>query len=47
MRRLLPALLFLGTTLLTQAQNRIQLTHQEASKRVTVTVDGKPFTAYI
>ncbi|GAB2593915.1 hypothetical protein GCM10027190_47700 [Spirosoma areae] len=27
--------------------NRIQLTHNEARKRVDVTVDGKPFTAYI
>lgn len=27
--------------------NTIQLTHNEAQKRVTVTVDGKPFTAYI
>jgi hypothetical protein len=29
------------------AQNRIQLKHDEAAKRVEVTVDGKPFTAYI
>ncbi|KAB7729135.1 hypothetical protein F5984_15925 [Rudanella paleaurantiibacter] len=29
------------------AQNRIQLRHDEAAKRVEVTVDGKPFTAYI
>ncbi|TAE31663.1 MAG: hypothetical protein EAZ91_07060 [Cytophagales bacterium] len=29
------------------AQNRIQLKHDEAGKRVEVTVDGKPFTAYI
>lgn len=27
--------------------NQIQLKHDEAAKRVTVTVDGKPFTAYI
>lgn len=29
------------------AKNRIQLTHSESTKTVTVTVDGKPFTAYI
>jgi hypothetical protein len=29
------------------AQNRIELKHDEAAKRVEVTVDGKPFTAYI
>ena len=27
--------------------NRIELTHDEAQKRVAVAVDGKPFTAYI
>ena len=27
--------------------NSIQITHNEAKKQVTVTVDGKPFTAYI
>ena len=27
--------------------NTIQITHNEAKKQVAVTVDGKPFTAYI
>lgn len=41
--------LMLASTIatLTQAQNRIQLTHNEAKKQVEVTVEGKPFTAYI
>jgi hypothetical protein len=48
MRQLLIASLILGSSLLSQAQsNQIQLTHNETQKRVTVTVDGKPFTAYI
>ncbi|MFD2936873.1 DUF6807 domain-containing protein [Spirosoma flavum] len=48
MRYFLFSCLFLGSTLAIQAQsNRIQLTHNEDQKRVTVTVDGKPFTAYI
>ena len=48
MRHLLIACFVLGASLLSQAQsNQIQLTHNEAQKRVTVTVDGKPFTAYI
>ena len=35
-------------TLQVQAQtNTVQLTHKETQKRVDVTVDGKPFTAYI
>jgi len=47
MRHYLTACLLMISTLLSQAQNLIQLTHNEAQKRVTVTVDGKPFTAYI
>ena len=48
MRHYFLALLFFSSTLVSQAQsNQIQLTHNEAQKRVTVTVDGKPFTAYI
>ena len=48
MRYFLFSCLFFLSSLLIQAQsNRIQLTHNEAQKRVTVTVDGKPFTAYI
>ena len=46
MRQLFFALFFVATTTLAQT-NRIQLTHNEAQKRVEVTVDGKPFTAYI
>ena len=48
MRYFLLSCLFLGAILTIQAQSdRIQLTHNEAQKRVAVTVDGKPFTAYI
>jgi hypothetical protein len=48
MRQLFLTLLLAATATLTQAQtNRIQLTHDEAKKRVDVTIDGKPFTAYI
>lgn len=48
MRRLFAALLLAATPMLSQAQtNRIQLTHDEAKKRVDVLIDGKPFTAYI
>lgn len=48
MRYILSICLFFGSMLLSLAQsNQIQLTHNEAQKRVTVTVDGKPFTAYI
>lgn len=48
MRYYLTSLLFFGLILSGQAQsNRIQLTHNEAKKQVAVTVDGKPFTAYI
>jgi hypothetical protein len=46
MRQLLFCLLFCLTATLTQAQ-QIKLTHDEAGKKVSVTVDGKPFTAYI
>jgi hypothetical protein len=46
MRRLFFYLLFLLPTTLIRAQ-QIQLTHDEAGKRIAVTVDGKPFTAYI
>ena len=47
MRQFILTSLFVALALLTRAQNAIQLTHDEAQKRVTVTVDGKPFTAYI
>lgn len=48
MRLFLIALLFSISILPSVAQsNKIQLTHEEAQKRVVVTVDGKPFTAYI
>nr|WP_246224748.1 PmoA family protein [Spirosoma terrae] len=33
--------------MLTKGQNQLKITHDEAKKRVDVTVDGKPFTAYI
>jgi hypothetical protein len=48
MIRLLPALLLMAHLATGQsAKNLVQLTHNEAAKSVTVTVDGKPFTAYI
>lgn len=48
MRYILLSCLLIGSMLTSRAQsNQIQLTHHEAQKRVTVTVDGKPFTAYI
>ncbi|WP_461108335.1 DUF6807 domain-containing protein [Spirosoma koreense] len=48
MRQFFIACLVAAATLSAQAQsNMIKLTHDEAQKRVTVTVDGKPFTAYI
>ena len=48
MIRLFPALLLIAHLATSQtAKNRIQLTHDEAAKSVSVTVDGKPFTAYI
>lgn len=48
MRFFLAFSLFLGLMAATQAQSDfIQLTHNEAAKQVAVTVDGKPFTAYI
>ena len=48
MRQLFLAVLVAVSVTTSYAQsNRIQLTHDEAQKRVTVTVDGKPFTAYI
>lgn len=48
MRQLILACLFMTLAPQVQAQsNTIQLTHNEAQKRVTVSVDGKPFTAYI
>ncbi|GAB4010543.1 hypothetical protein GCM10028808_21810 [Spirosoma migulaei] len=48
MRLFLIAFLFSISILPNLAQsNKIQLTHDEAQKRVSVTVDGKPFTAYI
>ncbi|MFD2573878.1 PmoA family protein [Spirosoma soli] len=48
MRQLLIVLFVSASATYTIAQsNRIQLTHDEAKKQVSVTVDGKPFTAYI
>ncbi|UHG90148.1 PmoA family protein [Spirosoma oryzicola] len=48
MRQLFFTLILAAVATSGQGQsNRIQLTHQEAQKRVEVTVDGKPFTAYI
>ncbi|QJW88852.1 PmoA family protein [Spirosoma taeanense] len=48
MRRILLTLLLAASTILAEAQtNAIKITHDEARKRVDVTVDGKPFTAYI
>lgn len=48
MRYLFLSCLFVGSMLTSWAQsNQIQLTHEEDQKKVTVTVDGKPFTAYI
>ncbi|GAB3780035.1 hypothetical protein GCM10028818_31520 [Spirosoma horti] len=48
MRYFFLSCLFVGSMLTSWAQsNQIQLTHDEAQKKVTVTVDGKPFTAYI
>ncbi|AKD54454.1 DUF6807 domain-containing protein [Spirosoma radiotolerans] len=48
MRYFFLSCLFVGAMLTSWAQsNQIQLTHNEAQKKVTVTVDGKPFTAYI
>ncbi len=40
-------LLFSLITSVRAQSNTIQITHNEAKKQVTVTVDGKPFTAYI
>lgn len=39
--------LLIFTSMLSSFAQSIQLTHNEAQKRVDVTVDGKPFTAYI
>ena len=48
MFRLFPALFLLTHVAVGQAaKSQIQLTHNEAAKSVSVTVDGKPFTAYI
>ncbi|ADB36495.1 PmoA family protein [Spirosoma linguale] len=48
MRYLLISCLVVSSMLSVQAQsNQIRVTHDEAQKRVSVTVDGKPFTAYI
>jgi hypothetical protein len=47
MRQFFVAFLLMAPITFSQAQNRIQLTHNEAQKRIAVTVDGKPFTAYI
>lgn len=48
MRYYFIAFFLFSTILASRAQsNQIQLTHDEAQKRISVTVDGKPFTAYI
>lgn len=48
MRYFFLSCLFIGSALASLAQsNQILLTHNEGQKRVAVTVDGKPFTAYI
>ncbi|MBD2753358.1 DUF6807 domain-containing protein [Spirosoma validum] len=48
MRQFIRTILLAGLTLPALAQsNAIKITHDEAQKRVSVTVDGKPFTAYI
>lgn len=47
MRRIVFTLLLAATTLLTKGQDQLKITHDEAKKRVDVTVDGKPFTSYI
>jgi hypothetical protein len=48
MRYFFLSCLVVGSILTSKGQSdQIQLTHNEAQKKVTVTVDGKPFTAYI
>ena len=48
MRYFFLSCLFIGSALASLAQsNQILLTHNEGQKNVSVTVDGKPFTAYI
>lgn len=47
MNRLIIPFLCIAQLTFAQSKQRIQLTHDEAQKRVSVTVDGKPFTAYI
>lgn len=48
MRYFFLSCLFIGSALTSLAQpNQIQLAHNEGQKKVSVTVDGKPFTAYI
>ncbi|GAB3887983.1 DUF6807 domain-containing protein [Spirosoma agri] len=48
MQKLLLALSLAAVFTRTQAQtNRIQLTHNEAKKQIEVSIEGKPFTAYI
>jgi hypothetical protein len=46
-RPLLALLLIAHLAVGQNTKNRIQLTHNESTKTVTVTVDSKPFTAYI
>ncbi len=46
MRHYLLSGLLVAFTTFAQAQNQIQVTPDQANKRVNVTVDGKPFTAY-
>ncbi|WP_080054900.1 DUF6807 domain-containing protein [Spirosoma aerolatum] len=45
--RYLATTLLLFSSMLSSFAQSIQLTHNEGQKRVDVTVDGKPFTAYI
>ena len=47
MRQVLFFLLLLTAGSVSAQQNKIDIRHDEAAKRVSVTVDGKPFTAYI
>lgn len=48
MRRLTPAILVvLGLVLPLRAAGHVEVTVNEAAKRVDITIDGKPFTSYI
>ena len=47
MKKIVLLCLVATTMAVAQKKGRIQLTHDEAKKQVEVTIDGKPFTAYI